>query len=37
VKAKEIEDSTKSAKTIFIYFFIALVLILLRTPFDKLF
>jgi uncharacterized membrane protein YhaH (DUF805 family) len=32
VKAKKIEDSKKSAKTIFIYFFIALILILIRTP-----
>ena len=37
VKAKKIEDSKKSAKTIFTYFLIALILILLRTPFDKLF
>jgi hypothetical protein len=36
VKAKKIEDSKKSAKTIFFYFFIALILILVRTPFDKL-
>lgn len=36
VKAKKIEDSIQSAKTTFIYFTIALVLILLRTPFDKL-
>ena len=37
VKAKKIEDSKKSAKTIFTYFLIALILFLLRTPFDKLF
>ena len=37
VKAKKIEDNTKSAKTTFTYFFIALSLILLSTPFDKLF
>ena len=37
VKAKKIEDSKKSAKTILTYFLIALLLILLRTPFDKLF
>jgi len=37
VKAKKIEDNTKSAKTTFTYFFIALLLILLSTPFDKLF
>ncbi|HJN63842.1 MAG: hypothetical protein QGG97_01560 [Flavobacteriales bacterium] len=37
VKAKKIEDNTKSAKTTFTYFFIALALILLSTPFDKLF
>ena len=37
VKAKKTEDNTKSAKTTFTYFFIALLLILLSTPFDKLF
>ena len=37
VKAKKIEDNAKSAKTTFTYFFIALALILLSTPFDKLF
>ena len=37
IKAKKTEDSKKSAKTIFTYFLIALTLILLRTPFDKLF
>ena len=37
VKAKKTEDNTKSAKTTFTYFFIALSLILLSTPFDKLF
>ena len=33
---KKIEDGIRSAKTTFIYFTIALVLILLRPPFDKL-
>ena len=37
VKAKKTEDNTKSAKTTFTYFFIALALILFATPFDKLF
>ncbi len=37
VKAKKTEDNIKSAKTTFTYFFIALALILLSTPFDKLF
>ncbi len=36
VKAKKIEDNAKSAKTTFIYFVIALVFILARTPFNKL-
>ena len=36
VKAKKIEDSVKSAKVTFIYFTISLILILIRTPFDKL-
>ena len=36
VKAKKIEDNIKSAKTIFVYFLIALILILAKTPFDKL-
>ena len=37
VKAKKIEDLSKANKTIFYYFFIALVLIALRTPWAKLF
>lgn len=37
VKAKKMEDIVKANKTIFSYFFIALVLIALRTPWDKLF
>ena len=37
LKAKKIEDVTKANKTIFSYFWIALVLIALRTPWDKLF
>jgi len=37
VKAKKIEDVAKANKTIFSYFIIALVLIVLRTPWDKLF
>ena len=37
VKAKKIEDVAKANKTIFSYFIIALVLIALRTPWDKLF
>ena len=37
VKAKKIEDLSKANKTIFYYFFVALVLIALRTPWDKLF
>jgi len=37
VKAKKIEDLEKVNKTIFSYFFIALVLFALRTPWDKLF
>lgn len=36
VKAKKIEDVVKANKTIAIYFIIALVLIALRTPWDKL-
>ena len=36
VKAKKIEDTIQSAKTTFIYFSIALILILIRTPFHKL-
>ena len=37
VRAKKIEDLSRANKTIFYYFFIALVLIALRTPWDKLF
>jgi len=37
VKAKKIEDIAKANKTIFNYFIIALFLIALRTPWDKLF
>jgi hypothetical protein len=37
VKAKKIEDVAKANKKIFYYFFAALVLIALRTPWDKLF
>ena len=37
IQAKKTEDNIKSAKTTFTYFFIALALILLSTPFDKLF
>ena len=37
VKAKKEEDNTKANKTIFWYFTAALILIALRTPWDKLF
>jgi len=37
VKAKKIEDVGKANKTIFSYFIVALVLIALSTPWDKLF
>ena len=37
VKAKKIEDVAKANKTIFSYFIVSLVLIALRTPWDKLF
>ena len=37
LKAKKIEDLSKANKTIFNYFFIALVFLVLRTPWDKLF
>lgn len=37
VKAKKIEDVAIANKTIFSYFIVALVLIALRTPWDKLF
>ncbi len=36
IKAKKIEDVAKANKTIFYYFTIALILIALRTPWDKL-
>ena len=36
VKAKKIEDVAKANKTILSYFIVALVLIALRTPWDKL-
>jgi hypothetical protein len=37
VKAKKATDNTKGNKIVFTYFMIALVLIALRTPWDKLF
>ena len=37
VKAKKIEDNAKANKTIFGYFAVALILIVLRTPWEKLF
>jgi len=37
VKAKKEADNTKGNKTVFVYFIIALVLVVLRTPWDKLF
>tara|TARA_B110000196_G_scaffold219820_1_gene188910 strand:- start:61 stop:474 length:414 start_codon:yes stop_codon:yes gene_type:complete len=37
VKAKKVEDNTKANKTIFWYFTVAFILIVLRTPWDKLF
>ena len=37
VKAKKIEDVAKANKTIFYFFLAALVLMVLRTPWDKLF
>jgi len=37
VKAKKIEDVAKANKTIFYFFLAALVLMALRTPWDKLF
>ena len=37
VKAKKATDNTKGNKTVFSYFIIALVLVVLRTPWDKLF
>jgi hypothetical protein len=36
VKAKKATDNTKGNKTVFTYFMIALVLVVLRTPWDKL-
>jgi hypothetical protein len=37
VKAKKATDNTKGNKVVFSYFIVALVLIALRTPWDKLF
>jgi len=37
VKAKKIGDNAKANKTVFGYFTVALILIALRTPWDKLF
>ena len=37
VKVKKIADNTKANKTVFAYFIVALVLVALRTPWDKLF
>jgi hypothetical protein len=37
VKAKKIEDNAKANKTVFGYFAVALILIVLRTPWEKLF
>ena len=37
VKAKKIDDNAKANKTVFGYFTVALILIVLRTPWDKLF
>ena len=37
VKAKKATDNIKGNKTVFNYFIIALVLVVLRTPWDKLF
>ena len=37
VKAKKATDNTKGNKTVLSYFIIALVLVVLRTPWDKLF
>ena len=37
VKAKKATDNAKGNKTVFNYFIIALILIALRTPWDKLF
>ena len=37
VKAKKIEDNAKANKTVLGYFTVALILIALRTPWDKLF
>jgi len=36
VKVKKIADNTKANKTVFAYFIVALVLVALRTPWDKL-
>ena len=37
VKAKKTEDNARANKTIFGYFIVALIIILTRTPWDKLF
>ena len=37
VKAKKIEDNAKANKTVFGYFSVAVILIALRTPWEKLF
>ena len=37
IKSKKIKDVVKANKTIFSYFLVALVLIALRTPWDKIF
>ena len=37
VKVKKVEDNTKANKTVFWYFTAAFILIVLRTPWDKLF
>ena len=37
VKAKKIEDNANANKTVFGYFAVALILIVLRTPWEKLF
>ena len=36
VKAKKIEDIAEANKTIFVYFLIALIMFVLRTPWEKL-
>ena len=37
IKSKKMKDVVKANKTIFSYFLVALVLIALRTPWDKIF